>query len=114
MAKTPVGLYEHPDLANQVVHDLDARAFSRNEIRILGKPREMSGDRVTSIPRTDFEMGLDRELKAIGASDPNRPGRWSPHPIARRPTEFLEEFHGIAPLPASSERDCRPSWKHGV
>jgi len=29
----------------------------------------MSGDGVTSIPRTDFEVGLDRELKTIGASE---------------------------------------------
>jgi hypothetical protein len=69
MSKTAVGLFEHPGVADQVVHDLDARAFPRNEIRILGEPREMSGDGVTSIPRTDFEVGLDRELKAIGASD---------------------------------------------
>jgi hypothetical protein len=69
MSKTAVGLFEHPGVADQVVHDLDARSFPRNEIRILGEPREMSGDGVTSIPRTDFEVGLNRELKAIGASD---------------------------------------------
>ena len=69
MSKTAVGLFEHPGIVDQVVHDLDAKAFPRNEIRILGEPREMSGDGVTSIPRTDFEVGLNRELKAIGASD---------------------------------------------
>jgi hypothetical protein len=55
-------------VANQVVHDLNANAFPRNEIRILGEPRDMSGDGVMSTPRTDFEVGLNRELKAIGAS----------------------------------------------
>ena len=69
MSKTAVGLFENPGVADQVVHDLDARAFPRNEIHILGEPREMSGDGVTSIPRTDFEVGLDRELKTIGASE---------------------------------------------
>jgi hypothetical protein len=69
MSKTAVGLFQHPGVADQVVHDLDARAFPRNEIRILGEPREMSGDGVTSIPRIDFEVGLNRDLKAIGASD---------------------------------------------
>ena len=81
MSKTAVGLFEHPGVADQVVHDLDARAFPRNEIRILGEPREMSGDGVTSIPRTDFEVGLNRELKAIGASD--REGELSSFPIGR-------------------------------
>jgi len=69
MSKTAVGLFQHPGVADQVVHDLDARAFPRNEIHILGEPREMSGDGVTSIPRIDFEVGLNRDLKAIGASD---------------------------------------------
>jgi hypothetical protein len=69
MSKTAVGLFEHPGVADQVVHDLDARAFPRNEIRILGEPRDMGGSGSLSTPRTDFEVGLDRELKTIGASE---------------------------------------------
>jgi len=69
MSKTAVGLFEHPGVADQVVHDLDARAFPRNEIRILGEPRDMGGSGSMSTPRTDFEVGLDRELKTIGASE---------------------------------------------
>jgi len=57
MSKTAVGLFENPGVADQVVHDLDARAFPRNEIHILGEPREMSGDGVTS-PR--FRDGIKR------------------------------------------------------
>jgi hypothetical protein len=68
MSKTAVGLFQYPSLADQVVQDLDASAFPRHEIRILGEPRVMSGDGVMSTPRTDFEVGLNRELKAIGAS----------------------------------------------
>jgi hypothetical protein len=69
MSKTAVGLFENPGVADQVVHDLDASAFPRNEIRILGEPRDMAVTGIMSTPHTDFEVGLDRELKAIGASD---------------------------------------------
>jgi len=69
MSKTAVGLFERPGVAEQVVHDLDASAFPRSEIRVLGEPRDMTGDGVASTPRTDFEVGLNRELTAIGASD---------------------------------------------
>jgi hypothetical protein len=51
-----------------VVHDLDASAFPRKEIRIVGEPRGMAVTGIMSIPHTDFEVGLDRELKTIGAS----------------------------------------------
>jgi hypothetical protein len=64
MSKTAVGLFQNPSVADQVVQDLDA-----SEIRILGEPREMSGDGLMSTPRTDFEVGLNRELRAIGASN---------------------------------------------
>jgi hypothetical protein len=69
MSKTAVGLFEHPDVVDQIVHDLDASAFPRDKIRIIGEPREMEGDGVTSTPRIDFEVDLNRELTAIGASD---------------------------------------------
>jgi hypothetical protein len=69
MSKTAVGLFEHPSVAEQVVHDLEVSGFPRNEIRVLVEPREMSSDGATSTPRTDFEVGLNKELTAIGASD---------------------------------------------
>jgi hypothetical protein len=68
MSKTAVGLFEHPDVARQVVHDLESSAFPRKEIRILGESRDMSVDGVMSTPRIDFEVGLNRELQAIGAN----------------------------------------------
>ena len=67
MSKTAVGLFEHSGLAHQVVQDLETSAFPRGEIRILGESRDMSVDGPMSTPRTDFEVGLNRELKAIGA-----------------------------------------------
>jgi hypothetical protein len=66
MSKTTVGLFQNPSVANQVVQDLDASAFPRNEVRILGEPREMPGDGTMSTPRLDFEVGLNRELRQSG------------------------------------------------
>jgi len=69
MSKTAVGLFENPGVADQVVHDLDANAFPRDEIRILGEPRDMGDTGIMGTPHTDFEVGLNREIHAIGASD---------------------------------------------
>jgi hypothetical protein len=69
MSKTAVGLFESQSVADQVVHDLDASAFPRDKIRTLGEPRDMAVTGIMSTPRSDFEVGLDRELKAVGASD---------------------------------------------
>ncbi|HXM40748.1 MAG TPA: hypothetical protein VN924_05820 [Bryobacteraceae bacterium] len=68
MSKTAVGLFENPGVADQVVHDLDTNSFPRKEIRVIREPLGMAVTEVTSIPHTDFEVGLDRDLKAIGAS----------------------------------------------
>jgi hypothetical protein len=69
MSNTVVGLFENPGVADQVVHDLEASAFPRNEIRLLGEPRDMGDTGIMDTPHTDFELGLDREIKAIGASE---------------------------------------------
>jgi len=69
MSKTAVGLFENPGVADQVAHDLGASGFPRDQIRILREPLDMAVTGVTSIPHTDFEVGLDRELRAIGASE---------------------------------------------
>jgi hypothetical protein len=68
MSKTAVGLFENPSVADQVVTDLDACAFPQNEIRVLSEPLDMAVAGVTSIPHVDFEVGLGRELQAIGAN----------------------------------------------
>ena len=69
MPKTAVGLFENPVLVDEVVHDLLASGFHRNDVRILGEPREMAGGGVTSIPHTDFEVGLTRDLTAFGVAE---------------------------------------------
>jgi hypothetical protein len=56
-------------VADQVVHDLEACAFPRRDIRVLGEPREMTVTGMMSTPRTDFQVGLDRDLRALGAND---------------------------------------------
>ena len=68
MSKTPVVLFEHPGVVDHVVSDLDASSFPRDKIGIIGEPRKIDGDGVTSTPRIDFEVGFNRELTAIGAS----------------------------------------------
>lgn len=69
MSKTAVGLFENPSVADQVVHDLDASDVPRNGIRTLVEPLDMDVTGVMSFPHTEFEAGLDRELRAIGASE---------------------------------------------
>jgi hypothetical protein len=70
MSKTAVGLFKNPGVADQVVHDLDASGFPRGEVRRLGEDRDMGDTGMMGTPHTDFAVGLDRELRRIGASDP--------------------------------------------
>ena len=69
MAKTAVGLFENPGSGDEVVRDLEANGFLPNDIRVLSEPLEMSGSGLMSIPHTDFEMDLIRELRTIGAAE---------------------------------------------
>ncbi|MGB8061982.1 MAG: hypothetical protein WCF26_08815 [Candidatus Sulfotelmatobacter sp.] len=66
MAKTAVGLFENSALADEVVRDLAASGFPKNDVRVLGEPREMAGSGLMSTPHTDFEVGLTRDLTAFG------------------------------------------------
>ena len=67
MARTAVGLFENPGTVDNVVRDLEASGFSRADVRVLGEPRDMPGSEPMSIPRTDFEVDLTRELTTMGA-----------------------------------------------
>ena len=69
MTKTAVGLFENPGSVDQVVRDLEASGFPSSDIRVLGEPREMPGSGLMSIPRTDFEVDLTRELTTMGAAE---------------------------------------------
>jgi triosephosphate isomerase len=70
MSKTAVGLFENASVAEQVVHDLGANSFSRNDIRVLQEPLDMPVTGTMSLPHTDFQVRLELELKAIGATTP--------------------------------------------
>ena len=48
MSATAVGLFERPDLEDQVVRDLDVSAYPWGTIRIIGEAREISGDALPS------------------------------------------------------------------
>lgn len=69
MTKTAVGLFENPGSVDQVVRDLEASGFPPSDIRVLSEPRDMPGSGPTSIPRTDFEVDLTRELTTMGAAE---------------------------------------------
>ena len=70
MSKTAVGLFENASVADQVVHDLGAHSFPRNDIRVLREPLDMPVTGTMSLPHTDFQVRLELELKAIGATTP--------------------------------------------
>jgi hypothetical protein len=66
MAKTAIGLFENPGSVDEVVRDLEASAFPRKDVRVLGESREMAGSGLMSTPHTDFEVGLIRDLTVFG------------------------------------------------
>ena len=70
LPKTAVGLFENPGLADQVVRDLEASGFPRDDVRILSESLDMPGSGAMGIPNIDFEVGLNRDLRKIGASGP--------------------------------------------
>ena len=70
MSRTAVGLFKNSIVADQVVHDLNVSSFPKNEIRVLREPYDMPVSGPMSIPRTDFQVRLERELTAIGATVP--------------------------------------------
>ena len=66
MANAAVGLFENSGSVNEVVRDLYASGFPKNDVRVLREPREMAGSGLMSTPHTDFEVGLVRDLTAFG------------------------------------------------
>jgi len=69
MPKTAVGLFENVGAAEQAADDLDVSVFPRSDVRVLREPLNMPLTGVASSPRTEFQAGLERELRAMGASD---------------------------------------------
>lgn len=68
MSKTAVGLFRDSDLAEAVARDLVDRGFPKSEVRTMSEPVDMPVAGPMSTPRLDFEVGLERELTAVGAT----------------------------------------------
>jgi hypothetical protein len=68
MPKTAVGLFEKPDLVDEVVREIEALGIPRKEVRTLTEPATFEVTGVMSFPRLDFEVDLSRELVRIGAT----------------------------------------------
>jgi hypothetical protein len=69
MPKTAVGLFENPASVDDVVRDLKASGFLPTDVRVLAEPQDMEGSGVMSIPHTDFETQLTRDLTAFGVAE---------------------------------------------
>jgi len=68
MPKTVVGLFENAGLVDDVVREIEALGFARQEIRTLKEPKTFEVTGVMSFPRIDYEVDLSRELVRIGAT----------------------------------------------
>lgn len=69
MARTAVGLFLDPSLVGDVIRELEANGFARQDIRVVGEALGMTEPGAMSIAHTDFEVDLIRELRSIGASE---------------------------------------------
>ena len=72
MPKTAVALFEDPRIAEDVMREIEAIGFPRNEVRVLEEPEKFEVTGAMSFPRLDFETDLERALARIGASDAER------------------------------------------
>src|SRR4030095_617564 len=68
MPKTTVGLFKNPVVVQDVVRELEALGFPRNEISTLREQATFDVTGVMSFARLDFETDLIRELTRIGAT----------------------------------------------
>jgi len=69
MPKTVVGLFEKPGVVDDVVREIEALGFPRNEVRTFDEPSNFNVTGVMSFPRLDFEVALLRSLTKIGAPE---------------------------------------------
>ena len=68
MPKTSVGLFENPDVVDDVVREIEALGFPRNEIHTVNEPANFEVSGVMSFRRCEFESDLIRELTRIGTT----------------------------------------------
>ena len=70
MPNTVVGLFENARIADDVVGEIEALGFPRQEVHTIREPMDFEVTGVMSFPRLDFEVDLNRELTRIGATIP--------------------------------------------
>ena len=68
MPKTTVGLFENAGIVEDVMREIEALGFPRNEVHALDEPATFDVTGVMSFGRLDFEVHLARELTRIGAT----------------------------------------------
>jgi hypothetical protein len=93
MPRTAIGLFENPDLVDDVVREIEALGFPRKQVRTQEEPATFDVTGVMSFPRLDFEVDLIRELTRIGATKAearayveglHRGGAWYARPVRTR------------------------------
>jgi hypothetical protein len=62
-------LFKDPGVVEDVVREIEAVGFPRNEVRTLDEPATFPVDGVMGFARLDFEVALKRELTRIGATE---------------------------------------------
>ncbi len=67
--KTAVGLFKNTGHVDDVVREIEALGFPRNEVRTLEEPERFEVTGVMSFPRLDFEIELNQALTRIGATE---------------------------------------------
>jgi hypothetical protein len=69
MPKSTVGLFEDSRVVGDVVREIEALGFPRNEVRTLDEPAMFDVTGVMSFGRLEFEVDSLRELTRIGATE---------------------------------------------
>ena len=68
MPKTAVGLFEKPEIVDDVMREIESLGIPRREVRTIEEPKTFEVTGVMSFARLDFEVDLIRELTRIGAT----------------------------------------------
>jgi hypothetical protein len=72
MHKTAVGLLESAEHVEDVIREVEALGFPRNEVQALTEPATFQITGVMSFPRLDFEVDLRRELVSEDSGEAER------------------------------------------